>query len=893
MKTIYRIAWLAILPAAFALLAAGQEPCPSPSPASGNSTRPNPTATPTPDYRRLSPTVGTGGPVGGPTGLFSIYDAQTLEQGGYRISVAYSNFDRDPGNVDLTEVPVSFQYGIKERMEFFFTGNAYRGIKVNNQSNLSGFYLPNSPLLCGPPGVVCSRPAIILAPSGPNVGTLMGNAIFRPLNNQPFVQFPFVGGSAGTFGLGPGPIGGLFGFPGFNALLGPPVRTSRDNFGAADTFPGIGSPVGGILPGLVLATRILPATATIGPITVPVSFTIAPSYLPDAPFINRPYGSSSFETFLIGAKYRIQAREKKYALAVLSFYRFYRSNADGPNGFDQLQRGASPAGSIGDFGGFVIGEARLTKSLNVSVNSGFILNSNPKGDFPSGIFSLLDRPNEFQNGFAIDVTLKKYFQPIVEVRSTKYVGSQTPNAFNNNPVDVLAGLKVYSKVFESRFEFGFGAAYRRHLNQQDRTRFIPQDSNTSVFRLDGTSVAFPATNSGFPLGFAPSSNPNGFIFQAWFGRRPKYITPQDHPTPDATLQAEGGPASLTLECQPGSRPKGGVSCPPNREIPLRGTLDDVSNLVKMPGYTAVWIADSGTTIITEPGEVGVYRARWVFSDPIQPRAYTVKLGFKDCVTGQPLQQQRADGTLRDVIVAYQVTPEPCDCVACPRITDLALDCPSSVTRDNSANVKISATSTVSNNEPDVTTSYSWTVSAGTVVGDQTGSQITLNLTGVTGVVNVSVTSTVNAPGCPPDTKTATCPVEIENPPEECFVFDAYRDIKFNDEKARLDNFAIWLNLAPGTTGYYVDYAGSGCSGDFFTESMCELRTTRSEKYLNVTRGLSSERLKTLHIPGTPQDTYGVILWICPSNRSPMTDRTQPEVVQRLANADCPAKSGRP
>ena len=60
------------------------------------------------DNRNTAPTVGTGGPVGGPTGLFTVYDGQTLRRGEFTFSIAYSNFDRDPGNVDLTEVPVSF-----------------------------------------------------------------------------------------------------------------------------------------------------------------------------------------------------------------------------------------------------------------------------------------------------------------------------------------------------------------------------------------------------------------------------------------------------------------------------------------------------------------------------------------------------------------------------------------------------------------------------------------------------------------------------------------------------------------------------------------------------------------------------------------------------------------
>src|ERR1043166_9647405 len=98
------------------------------------------------DDRNTAPTVGTGGPVGGPTGLFTIYDGQTLRRGEFTFSIAYSNYDRDPGNVDIVEVPVSFQVGITNHLEMFFNTDAYRGVKVNNPQNLSSFYLPNSQL---------------------------------------------------------------------------------------------------------------------------------------------------------------------------------------------------------------------------------------------------------------------------------------------------------------------------------------------------------------------------------------------------------------------------------------------------------------------------------------------------------------------------------------------------------------------------------------------------------------------------------------------------------------------------------------------------------------------------------------------------------------------------
>ena len=131
------------------------------------------------DPRNQSPSVGTGGPEGGPTGLFTIYDGSTIRRGEFTFSIAYSNFDRDPGNVDITDIPASFNVGLNDHLELFFKMNAYRGIKVNTPQNLSSFYLPNTQMFFGN-GLLGGAPAIILAPRGPNVGTLAGTAVFRP-----------------------------------------------------------------------------------------------------------------------------------------------------------------------------------------------------------------------------------------------------------------------------------------------------------------------------------------------------------------------------------------------------------------------------------------------------------------------------------------------------------------------------------------------------------------------------------------------------------------------------------------------------------------------------------------------------------------------------------------
>src|SRR5437899_8270454 len=220
------------------------------------------------DPRNQSPAVGTGGPVGGPTGLFTVYDGDTIRRGEFTFSIAYSNYDRDPGDVDITDIPASFNIGLNDHIELFFKVNAWRGIKANSLRNLSGAYLPN---------IAFSFPAIVQAPINSGNGGPLPGPLFRPAGNQPFVQYPFAGGSAGTYGLTI-PSGA------FILTLGAPTG-GGGSFGSAANYPGYGSAFGGILPGIVLATAVLPCTALTGncrppinpnplnPIITPTTFT--------------------------------------------------------------------------------------------------------------------------------------------------------------------------------------------------------------------------------------------------------------------------------------------------------------------------------------------------------------------------------------------------------------------------------------------------------------------------------------------------------------------------------------------------------------------------------------------------------------------------------------------
>ncbi len=810
------------------------------------------------DPRNQSPSVGTGGPEGGPTGLFTIYDGSTLRKGEFTFSVAYSNYDRDPGNADITDYVASVNVGLNDHIELFFKTQAYRGIKINSPQNLSGFYLPNVQGYYGA-GLLGSGPAIVLAPSGPTVGTLAGTAVFRPpfcpgcvpassvlavyySAGQPRVAYPFNGGTGPNFGLGPGSIGTLFGFPGFNSQLGPSTTTGN-RYGHADNFPGVGSPVGSILPGIVLATTQLPCTALTGncrppgspgslnPIIVPISYTTSPSYLPDAPFIGRLYGESSFGDFVAGAKIRLTAPNNPISFGFIPFYRWYGDKANTPSGFNQLQRGASPGASFGDIGLVLFADGRLSKSVNLSANLGYILNSNPK----NGTSTLLDRPDELIAGIGVDFPINKYVQPIAEFRSTQYVGGRTPNAFQNNPIEFLVGVKLYP----SRW-WGFGAWFRRTLNDQRLNNFNGVDAATTIANI--TSVNVPgrgiiivpgtsavSTSAGIPLGFQPSSDPYGFGFQFFAGHRNKRepsILPNQPPT--ASLVAST--ATITMPCQPGYHSKAG-SCPAtaNTTVGLTTTASDPDGDTLLYSYTVTGgkVTGEGTNVSWDLSGVG-------------PGTYTASVEVDDgcgCIT--------SSSTTVTIASCGDCEPD----IVCPTIT---MTCPDAVDEGTPITIKASATAAT----PAVS-GYNWTVSAGTITSGQGTDTITVDTAGKGGQ---SITATVELAGVDPScgrTQSCTTPIRPKVLPRK---FDEYGNIRFNDEKARLDNFAIQLQNEPTAQGYIIGYGSCDAEG--------QTRANRAKDYLVNTRGIDAGRIVVVDGGCLPE--LLVQLWVAPQGATAPT-----------------------
>ena len=152
--------------------------------------------------------------------------------------------------------------------------------------------------------------------------------------------------------------------------------------------------------------------------------------------------------------------------------------------------------------------------------------------------------------------------------------------------------------------------------------------------------------------------------------------------------------------------------------------------------------------------------------------------------------------------------------------------------------------------------YNWTVSAGRIISGQGTSSIQVDTTGLAGQ---SITATLSMGGYNLDCS-ATCTVQFPVP-VQCRKFDEFPAISYNDEKARLDNYAIELQNDPTSTAYVIVYPGQrGRPGEV------QKQTTRLVDYLVNSRGINAQRIVTL--VGPARDELMVELWLCPQGANP-------------------------
>lgn len=96
-------------------------------------------------------------------------------------------------------------------------------------------------------------------------------------------------------------------------------------------------------------------------------------------------------------------------------------------------------------------------------------------------------------------------------------------------------------------------------------------------------------------------------------------------------------------------------------------------------------------------------------------------------------------------------------------------------------------------------------------------------------------------------------------------FDTYSNIRFVDERARLDNFSIWLRQQPEMKGYILFYASRD-----FSSKRAKRRAQRASDYLIRVRHLDAQKVQT--IDGGYRDQFQIELYILPASIGPPASR---------------------
>lgn len=234
---------------------------------------------------------------------------------------------------------------------------------------------------------------------------------------------------------------------------------------------------------------------------------------------------------------------------------------------------------------------------------------------------------------------------------------------------------------------------------------------------------------------------------------------------------------------------------------------------------------------------------WDFTG-VQPGTYRATVEVN---SGRELDCTAFTSTL----VVVRACPPP----VCPNIT---IYCPENVTLGQPLTFNANVGGITGN----ITPVYNWTVSAGTIVSGQGTPTIQVDTTGLGGQ---SVRASLDVGGfnlaC-----SASCAAMIQVPVEiKPKKFDEFPDIARDDEKARLDNYAIELQNSPDSKGYMIVYPGRRTK-----TGIAQARADRMMNYLTRVRGIGQNRLVTM--TGPTRDNLTIELWLVPTGATPPTPR---------------------
>jgi hypothetical protein len=433
--------------------------------------------------RQKAPTV-----LGG-TGLFNTFSTRTLCKGEFNFALFWNNFDRDPGDIDINQVPFNFTVGLTNRWELWVNWVVWQQTTSRNPFLLSG-YQYNAVRLFGDPFNIL----------GPPIGGDDSAAAFFP-------------GSGAVFG-GILPALGRFGqlevnFPGRTPIGGLPLTLFSPGGATGPQVLGLG-----------------PAFQTGG----------LSSFYQDLPFfgevdfigfdaLSRPIfgprqSSNGTGDFTVGTKINLVDPNKNwFSMALGGFLKIPISRGD-----DARARGRTN----GEYEGgpiLMFGQESGGKRFRLYENIGYIW----VGDPEENDVKTLDLRNKLLFNIGMSVAASSHVEFVAELAHTNYIGGGTPSFIDNDPWDLNIGARFHFK----NGAISFGGAYRRLLNNED-------DIDIPVFRLIGgsfTPLPFFFINPVFDFPVRTvgrEGDANGFVAYLSIGSRKSCPPP---PVPTCVLEA--------------------------------------------------------------------------------------------------------------------------------------------------------------------------------------------------------------------------------------------------------------------------------------------------------------------------------------------------------------------
>lgn len=182
------------------------------------------------------------------------------------------------------------------------------------------------------------------------------------------------------------------------------------------------------------------------------------------------------------------------------------------------------------------------------------------------------------------------------------------------------------------------------------------------------------------------------------------------------------------------------------------------------------------------------------------------------------------------------------------------------------NDKLQFTANVTGGDPNVTPTYNWSVSSGSIESGQGTSTIEVSTKELSD--NETITATVELGGFPRDCGygqvAASCTSMVSKNPEARKLGE-YGTVTPKQEADNLDKFTIELQMDPTAQAYIIAYGGRASRPEAAHKAADKAKT-----YLVEKRGLDSSRIVTVN--GGYREQPAVELWIVPS-RAPLPKAT--------------------